>query len=70
MTKYADFKQKADYCRELLKAATAPEVRNQLRVWVREFEEQADADNSEPTFLKRVVANSLSYEPDPKVCAA
>lgn len=60
MTKHADFKQKVDYCRELLKAATAPEVRNQLRVWIREFEEQADADNSEPTFLKRVVANSLS----------
>jgi hypothetical protein len=60
MPKRADFRQKAEYCRKLLRAATASEVREQLRVWIREFEEQADADNPEPTYLKQVLANSPS----------
>jgi transposase-like protein len=37
-----------------------PEVREQLRVWVREFEEEAGVGNPEPVFLKRVLADSPS----------
>jgi hypothetical protein len=45
MPKCIDLKQKAKHCRELLRVATAPEVREQLGVWAREFEEQAKANN-------------------------
>lgn len=36
------FRQKAQRCREILKAAISPEVREQLRMWVDEFEAQAE----------------------------
>ena len=35
------FRKKAQRCRELLKVAIAPEVREQLRIWVEEFETRA-----------------------------
>jgi len=60
MPSYAELRQKAERCRELLEGATAPEMREQLRVWIREFEEQAGAGNREPVLLKRVLANSPS----------
>ena len=58
MLKPAELKQKAEHCRELLRAATAPEVREQLRIWVREFEEQAGASNLARAL--RVLTNSPS----------
>ncbi len=60
MPRYADLRQQAERCRELLRRTTAPEVREQLRVWVREFEEEGGAGNLEPAFLKRVLTNSPS----------
>jgi hypothetical protein len=57
MPKYADFRQKAERCRELLRKAAAPEVKEQLKMWVREFEEQMGAGNLEPAFLKRMLTN-------------
>ena len=38
------FARKAERCRELLKLARVPEVKEQLRVWAAEFE--AEARNS------------------------
>lgn len=38
------FARKAERCRELLKLARVPEVKEQLRVWAAEFE--AEAQNS------------------------
>jgi hypothetical protein len=48
MQKCIDLKQKAKHCRELLEVATVAEVREQLGVWAREFEEQAKIDKLEP----------------------
>jgi hypothetical protein len=37
------FREKAARCRLLLAVATNPEVREQLRLWVWEFEDRADS---------------------------
>ena len=37
------FREKAQECRELLKVAVAPAVIMQLQIWIREFEDQAEA---------------------------
>jgi hypothetical protein len=60
MPKRIDMKQKSKHYRELLWVTTVAEVREQLRVWVREFEEQADVDNLEPVIRKRALTNSAS----------
>jgi hypothetical protein len=60
MLRYAGSRQQAERCRKLLRAATAPEIREQLMVWVREFEEEAGAGNLEPMLLNRVLADSPS----------
>lgn len=41
-----DFREKAERCRELLRIAVRQEVRDQLRVWVEDFEAEADAIES------------------------
>lgn len=35
------FREKARQCRDLVKVAGLPEVKDQLEVWAREFEERA-----------------------------
>ena len=60
MPRYADPRQKAERCRELLRGATAPEVREQLRIWVREFQEEAGAGNLEPVPFEQVLMNNPS----------
>ena len=41
------FREKALRCRLLLTTALKPEVRQQLRLWVQEFEDLADANEAE-----------------------
>ena len=41
MTDASYFRQQAHRCRELLKMAIVPEVREQLRLWAEEFEGHA-----------------------------
>jgi hypothetical protein len=41
MTDASYFRQQAHRCRELLKVAILPEVREQLRLWAEEFEGRA-----------------------------
>jgi hypothetical protein len=38
MTGASDFRKQSRRCRELLKMAVLPDVREQLRVWAEEFE--------------------------------
>jgi hypothetical protein len=44
MPKQIDLPQKAKHCHELLRMTTVAEVREQLRVWGRECEEQGNID--------------------------
>ena len=38
-----DMRSKAQRCRELLRIAIRPEIKEQLRQWAEEFEEEAEA---------------------------
>jgi hypothetical protein len=43
------FRERARRCRELLQFTVAPEIIEQLKVWAREFDEEADKIEAELT---------------------
>ena len=60
MPRHIDLKQKAKHCRELLRMTTVTEVREQLEIWAREFEERANTDDFKPMFPRQMLTNSAS----------
>jgi len=52
------FRERAQRCRELLNVAAAPEVIEQLRVWSREFDADADKLDTELAAARRALRQS------------
>ena len=51
-----DLRAKAQRCRDLLRVAVRQEVRDQLREWAEDFDEEAEAIESHPNHRVRVGA--------------
>jgi len=47
------FRERARRCRELLQFTIVPEIIEQLKVWAREFDEEADRIEAELTAARR-----------------
>ena len=57
-------RERARRCRELLKVAVAPEVIEQLKVWSREFDADADKLDDQMTAARRacdLIARSMAH---------
>jgi len=52
------FRERAQRCRELLNVAAAPEVIEQLTVWSREFDADADKLDTELAAARRALRQS------------
>jgi hypothetical protein len=53
------FRERARRCRELLKITTVPEIIEQLTVWARDFEEEANKIDAELTAARRALHHSM-----------
>ena len=53
------FRERARRCRDLLKVVIAPEVIEQLRVWSREFEDEANETEEQLAAAGRALRQSV-----------
>jgi hypothetical protein len=53
------FRERASRCRELLKVAVVPEIVDQLKVWAREFDEEADRIDLQLAAARKALRESM-----------
>jgi hypothetical protein len=53
------FRERARRCRELLKIAAVPEIIEQLTVWARDFDEEANKIDAEMAAARRALHHSM-----------